>query len=67
MTTNRTYDPGQRVDVLSHDNQTIPGVHTVVDATRWGLDETRFVRVRRVIDGEIACDDWPIDRIRPRR
>jgi hypothetical protein len=61
------FEPGQRVDVVTFDGLILPGIHTVVDGSRWGLDESRFVRVRHSLHGGRATDDWPIDRVRPRR
>ncbi len=63
----RRYEPGQRVDIVTSDGFALPGVHTVVDGSRWGLDESRFVRVRRVLHGERTTEDWPIGSVRSRR
>lgn len=60
------FEPGQRVDVLTYDDRVIPGKHTVVDGSRWGLDNRHFVRVRRVLGNERTTDNWPIDRVRQR-
>lgn len=60
------FEPGQRVDVLTYDGRVIPGMHTVVDSSRWGLDDQHFVRVRRVLGNERSTNDWPINRVRPR-